>query len=80
MPAKKTNYAPLPGNREFHTPEDFRDRSFFDAFADAFTPPEDLTLHQPDYGFMARIRDAHRIREDFRKAVKHAPSRPADAD
>ncbi len=56
-------------SREFHTPEDFRHRTFFDAFADVFTSPEDLPLHQPDYGFTARIRDAHRIREDFRKAV-----------
>ena len=55
--------------REFCVPEDFRDRTFFDAFADAFTPPEDLPLHQTDYGFLARIRDGHRIREDFRKAV-----------
>ena len=55
--------------REFYTPEDFRDRTFADAFVDAFTPPEDLTLHQTDYGFMARFRDGNRIREDFRKAV-----------
>ena len=61
----------LPPNREFHTPQDFRDRTFLDAFADAFTAPEDLPLHRPDYGFMARIRDAHRIREYFRKAVAH---------
>lgn len=56
-------------SREFSVPDDFRERTFFDAFADAFTPPEDLPLHQTDYGFMARIRDGHRIREDFHKAV-----------
>ena len=68
--------------RQFSTPEDFRDRTFFDAFADAFTPPEDLELHQTDYGYMARIRDGLRIREDFCKAFnqvkqeqdRHAPS------
>ena len=56
--------------REFHTPEESCSRSLFDAFADAFTHPEDLTLHQPDYGFLARVRDARRIREDFRKAIR----------
>ena len=56
--------------RQFSTPEDFRDRTFFDAFADAFTPPEDLELHQTDYGYVARIRDGLRIREDFRKAFR----------
>lgn len=55
--------------REFCVPEDFRDRTFLDAFVDAFTSPEDLPLHRTDYGFMARIRDGHRISEDFRKAV-----------
>ena len=69
--------------RQFSTPEDFRDRTFFDAFADAFTPPEDLTLHQTDDGYMARIRDGLRIREDFRKAfnqVKQEQDRRAPSD
>ncbi|MGR3913779.1 MAG: hypothetical protein OD918_04520 [Gammaproteobacteria bacterium] len=55
-------------NREFCVPEDFRDRTLFDALADVFTPPEDLELHKPDCGWLAQIRDGHRIREDFRKA------------
>ncbi len=59
----------LISHREFCVPEDFRDRTFLDAFDDAFTSPEDLPLHQTDYGFLARIRDGHRIREYFRKAV-----------
>ncbi len=68
MPTKLKN--PFQAHtREFYTPEDFRDRTFFDAFADAFTSPEDLTLHQTDYGFMARFRDGNHIREYFRKAV-----------
>lgn len=57
------------GAREFDTPEDFRDRTFFDAFADVFTNPEDLTLHRPDCGFMARIRDGLRISGDVHKAL-----------
>lgn len=57
--------------RDFDTPEDLRDRTFLDAFVDAFTPAEDLKLYRPDYGFMARIRDGQRIREDFRKALEN---------
>lgn len=66
----KTKYPVSTYSREFCVAEDFRDQTLFDAFADVFTPPEDLPLHQTDYGFMARIRDGRRIREDFRKAVK----------
>ena len=55
--------------KDFDTPEDLRDKTAFDAFVDVFTPPEELTLVRLDYGFMARIRDGLRIREDFRKAV-----------
>lgn len=62
-------------SHEFHTPEDFADRTLFDAFADAFTPPEDLPLHQPDYGpdygMSALIRDRKRIRGYFDKALAH---------
>ena len=57
-----------PQLRNFSTPEDLRDETLLDALSDAFTPPEDLVLAQPDNGFMARIRDGHRIREYFRKA------------
>lgn len=46
-----------------------RDETFLDAFIDAFTPPDDLMLTQPDNGFMARIRDGHRIGAYFRDAV-----------
>ena len=55
--------------RNFSTPEDLRDETFLDAFTDAFTPPDDLALMQPDNGFMARTRDGRRIGADFRKAV-----------
>ena len=55
--------------RNFDTPDDLGDETFLDAFADAFTSPDDLVLMQPDNGFMARIRDGHRIGADFRKAV-----------
>ena len=55
--------------REFDTPDDLRDKTFLDAFDDVFTPPEDLTLLRPDYGFMARVRDGRHIREYFHKAV-----------
>ena len=58
-----------PQLRNFNTPEDLRDETFLDAFADAFTPPDDLVLMQPDNGFMARIRDGQRIGADLRKAV-----------
>ena len=55
--------------REFDTPDDLRDKTLLDALDDVFTPPEDLTLLRPDYGFMARVRDGRHIREYFRKAV-----------
>ena len=67
MSRNRTPYRPQ--LRNFSTPEDLRDETFLDAFSDAFTPPDELTLAQPDNGFMARIRDGHRIREYFRKAV-----------
>ena len=67
MSRKRTLYRPQ--LRNFSTPEDLRDETFLDALSDAFTPPEDLMLMQPDNGFMARIRDGHRIGEYYRKAV-----------
>ena len=51
--------------------DDLQNATLLDAMADAFTFPEDLALVQPDYGFMARVRDGRRIREDFRKAVEN---------
>ncbi len=55
--------------REFDTPDDLGDKTLWDAFNDVHIHPEDLTLLRPDYGFMARVRDGHRIRDYFRKAV-----------
>ncbi len=56
---------------ESHRSSDFSKRglTFFNAFTDVFTPPDDLVLTQPEYGPIARIRDGLRIREDFRKAI-----------
>ena len=67
MSRQRTRYRPQ--LRNFSTPEDLRDETFLDAFIDAFTPPDDLMLTQPDNGFMARIRDGHRIGAYFREAV-----------
>lgn len=67
MSRKRTLYGPQ--LRNFSTPEDLRDETFLDAFSDAFTPPDELILMQPDNGFMARIRDGHRIGEYFNEAV-----------
>lgn len=67
MSRRRTIYAPR--LRNFDTPEDLQDETFLDAFADAFTPPDDLVLMQPDNGFMARIRDGLRIGADSRRAV-----------
>lgn len=67
MSRNRTPYKPR--LRNFDTPEDLRDETFLDAFADAFTPPDELALMQPDNGFMARIRDGRRIGADVRKAV-----------
>ena len=55
--------------REFDTPDDLGDKTLWDTFNDVHTHPEDLTLLRPDYGFMARVRDGHRIRDYFRKAL-----------
>ena len=57
--------------REFDTPDDLGDKTLWDAFNDVHTHPADLTLLRPDYGFMARVRDEHRIRDYFRKAMAH---------
>ena len=54
---------------EFDTPETAAHATFLDAFASLFTPLEDMELRRPDFGYMARVRDGMRIREDFRKAV-----------
>ncbi len=40
-----------------------------DAFADAFTMPEDLELASPKTGLEGRVQDAHHIRGYFRKAL-----------
>lgn len=53
-----------------------RTRSLFDAFADVFTPPEDLDLYQPETGTAARERDLERIGEDFRKAIGAVMGQP----
>lgn len=58
-------------SREFDTPEDLGNKNLWDALDDVFTTPEDLSLVRPDYGFMARVRDGHRIREYFRKSLAH---------
>ena len=43
---------------------------FFDVFADVFTHPEDLVMHEPEYGYDARLEDARRIRRDMDKAAE----------
>ena len=67
MSRRRTPYKPE--LRNFSTPEDLRDETFVDALSDAFTPPDNLMLMQPDNGFMARIRDGRRIGEYYRQAV-----------
>ncbi len=57
------------GRRQFDIPEDLRGVSFLDALVDAFTPPGRLRLYRPDCGWLARVRDAHRIRDYYRKAL-----------
>lgn len=54
---------------DLNTPKGLRNRTFLDAFADVFTPPEALILRRPEYGFVARVRDMHRIGADCRKAA-----------
>ena len=54
---------------EFDTPETVVHATFLDAYADLFASLEDMKLRRPDFGYMARVRDSMRIREDFRKAV-----------
>ncbi len=55
--------------REYDEAKDVRYESVLDAFTDVFMSPEAATSWRPDYGFMARMRDGQRIREDFRKAM-----------
>ncbi len=43
---------------------------FFDVFADVFTYPDDLVMHEVEYGYDARLEDARRIRRDMDKAAE----------
>lgn len=53
-----------------YTTTDVGDQTFFGAFTDVFTPPEDLPLHYVECGYEARLGDAMRIRQDIEKAVQ----------
>jgi len=46
------------------------DTAFMDAFEAIHTAPEDLPATRLDYGFIARVRDGHRIRADFRRVIQ----------
>ena len=67
--SNKKKIAKASPHQDFRVLEDIPHRTFFDAFADVFTPPEDLPLYQPDHSIPGHIQDAQRIREYFRKAV-----------
>ena len=56
-------------DRNFRTLEDLHEETSLDASADAFTPPDDLALTQPDQGHIARIRDGLHIAENVREAA-----------
>ena len=68
------------GKREFDTPETAVHSTFLDAYASLFAPLEDMELRRPDFGYMARVRDSMRIREDFRKAVTNLGINPIQPD
>ena len=53
-----------------HVTEGVGGQTFFDTFADVFTPPEDLPLHRAEWGYKARVADAMRIRQDIENAVR----------
>ena len=53
-----------------YTTTDMGGQTFFDAFTDIFTPPEDLPLHHTECGYEAQLGDALRIRHDIEKAVQ----------
>ena len=67
--SNKKQIAKASPHQDRGAPEDLLCGTFFDAFADVFTPPEDLPLYQPDHSIPGHIQDAQRIREYFRKAV-----------
>ena len=67
--SKRKKIAKANPHQDRGAPEDLLYGTFFDAFADVFTPPEDLSLYQPDHSIPGHIRDARCIREYFRKAV-----------
>lgn len=66
--------------REFHTPDDFGDRTLFDAFVDVFSHPEDLPRYQPESRLMGRFRAANNIRRYFEKAVNAEKERQREID
>ena len=57
--------------KEFDEPQDSRDETLWDAFVCVHMSPEDVPAKRPDYGFMARVRDGIRVRQDIRKAIGH---------
>lgn len=56
-------------HKEFDEPQDSRDETLWDAFVCVHTFPEDVPAKRPDYGFLARVRDGIRIRQDIQKAI-----------
>lgn len=46
-----------------------RRNTYFDAFCEVFSFPEDVSPTSPRYGLAGRIEDAKHIREYFEKAV-----------
>ncbi len=55
---------------EVHVTKDMGCYTVFDAFADVFTPPENLSLHRAEWGYEARVGDAMRIRHDVESAAR----------
>ena len=72
-------------HKEFDEPQDSRDETLWDAFVCVHMFPEDVPAKRPDYGFLARIRDGIRIRQDIRKAIgalglKNADNKASDQE
>ncbi len=59
----------MKAKRKIYDFDKIAERDFVDVFMDVWTPPDCLTLHEPDCGNDALHRDMQRIGGDFRRAI-----------
>ena len=59
----------MKAKRKIYDFDKIAERDFVDVFMDVWTPPDCLTLYEPDFGNDALHRDMQRIGGDFRRVI-----------